>query len=245
MSSTLQDSFCPSSYSKAAQQAHPLLPSMNKLRYDANAYSSDLAQSRSAGGYYLETPMPHCQPCFANDPRMQMGYSGHSECRDRALIDTNSDILGITRKASSAPGCKYQAPRNPNEYCSLVHVPDCTTKVLAVQDTRLTNPPSTLRATGWNRWEWLCANPQDHAILNFETGVDTSIVTKDNHRPRVVVPEDQTAVLPPRKYETADKSAPKWMPKECAEPEGFITQMPNMHWRSCQELDRIQNGCRS
>lgn len=242
---------CPSSDHRTgdrAQNTHPLLPSMNKMRYDASAYEVDLAQSTGAGNYFLDTPMPHCQPCFANDPRMQLGTSGHSECVGKSLIDIDSDLIGITRKASRAPICKYQLPTSPSDICPLAHVPDCTSKVLAVQDTRLNNPPQTLRCTGWNRWEWLCTDPQEHAIMQFDTGIDTSIVTKDNHRPLITKPLDQTVFLPPRKYEAPGDSAPKWVPERCDnssgyDPEAFTSPIPVMHWKTCSENKRIQNGC--
>ena len=236
--------------------SHPLMSSMNKLRYDSLSYTTDIKQSKGPGGYVMETPMPHCQPCFSSDARMQFGRSGHSECSDRSLIDVDSDLIGITRRASRAPSCQYKPPTSPNDICPLRHVPDCTNLVLAVQDTRLNNPPCTLRGTGWNRWEWLCTDPQEHAILSFDTGIDTSIITKDNHRPLITVPLDQTVFMPPRKYESAGASAPQWMPKDTClnpknaaaggrrhyDPDDFITPLPNMHWRSCTEVKKIQEG---
>ena len=40
----------------------------------------------------------------------------------------------------------------------LKHFQDCH---LNSEPTKLSNPPCNLRGTGWNRWEWLCQNPQD------------------------------------------------------------------------------------
>ena len=34
------------------------------------------------------------------------------------------------------------------------------------EETRQSNPPCNLRGTGWNRWEWLCKNPQKHIFWN-------------------------------------------------------------------------------
>lgn len=239
---------CPATdrYLSIQQQrpTHPLLPSLNHLRYDESTYLTDLGQSRGPGSYILETPTPHCKPCFANDAMLKMGTSGHRECEDRLLIDVDSELLGITRKASRTPACQNVAP-----VCAAsVKVPDCTdNSMLPVQDTRLNNPPSTLRGTGWNRWQWLCRNPQEHAIIGFETLVDTSILTKDNHRPMICTPLDQTVFLPPRKYEDPARGAPKWQP-DCPkmdgpyDPNAFTNPIPSMHWRSCEEIAKIQNG---
>ena len=54
---------------------------------------------------------------------------------------------------------------------NLVNAPDLT---LGVTYQRLYNPPCTLRATGWNRWDSLHHNPQD----NFETPFDFFIPTR-------------------------------------------------------------------
>ena len=211
---------------------------MNTLRYDANTYKFDLRQSLGPGAYLLGTPMPHCTPCFANDPRWNNGTSGGSECVDRPLIDVDSDLIGITRRATNDPTCKYL----PTAPCKLSSVPECRAAALPVEDTRLNNPPCTLRGTGWNRWEWLCANPQERALVPFDTRIDTSIVVKDNHRPLLPKPIDQTLAMPPAKGAPAQHGAPEWKPR--CEPE-YLSPIPNVHWRTCSEMDRIQNGCRS
>ena len=210
---------------------------LNGLKYDANTYRFDLKQSVGPGDYVLGTPVPHCRPCFANDSRMHMGTSGNAECADRPLVDVDSELIGITRRATNSPSGKYA----PTPACPLKNVPDCRINTIEVEDTRLNNPPCTLRGTGWNRWEWLCANPQERALLPFDAAVDTSIVTKDNHRPLIQRPLDQTTVLPHGKHDPPSKGAPDWVPS--CKPE-YVSSLPGVHWRTCGELDRIQNGCR-
>ena len=67
---------CPATdrYLSIQQQrpTHPLLPSLNHLRYDESTYLTDLGQSRGPGSYVLETPTPHCKPCFANDAMLRL-----------------------------------------------------------------------------------------------------------------------------------------------------------------------------
>jgi hypothetical protein len=211
---------------------------MNGLRYDVGTYQFDLKQSVGPGDYAIGTPMPHCQPCFANDTRTNNGTSGGSVCQTLSLVDVDSELIGITRRATSSPAGKYL----PTPPCNLSHLPDCRPSILEVEDTRLNNPPCTLRGTGWNRWEWLCTNPQQRALMPFDTMVDTSIVVKDNHRPIISRPLDQTLALPPGKHDKPTRGAPDWMPKCDAE---YISPLPNVHWRTCSELDRIQQGCRA
>eukprot|EP00798_Chlamydomonas_sp_ICE-L_P017274 gene17274-biopygen26187 len=181
---------------------------------------------------------------------MVMGTSGHTECGSKLMVDIDSELLGITRKASRSPACQFQKGAAAQQ-CAKYRTspPDCSSVVLNVQDTRLNNPASTLRGTGWNRWQWLCRNPQEHAIQEFESGIDTTILTKDNHRPLVSVPLDQTVFLPPRKYKSPEQSAPKWQPPpRCSgddaeyAPNDFVNPIPTMHWRTCKEVSRIQHG---
>eukprot|EP00798_Chlamydomonas_sp_ICE-L_P023485 gene23485-biopygen11161 len=179
---------------------------------------------------------------------MVMGTSGHTECGNRLMVDIDSELIGITRKASRSPACQFQ--KGTPECAEYRTSPDCSSVVLDVQDTRLNNPSSTLRGTGWNRWQWLCRNPQEHAIQEFESGIDTTILTKDNHRPVVSVPRDQTVFLPPRKNESPEQSAPKWQTPRCSgdaeyDPNNFVNPIPTMHWRTCKEVSRIQQGCSS
>ena len=212
------------------------LSAMNALRYDANTYEFDLRQSVGPGEYVLGTPVPHCSPCFANDPRNNNGTSGGAVCNDRSLIDVDSDLQGITRRATSSPSGKYL----PTAPCQLTSPPNCVPQNVPIEDTRLNNPPCTLRGTGWNRWEWLCTDPQERALVPFDLMIDTSIVVKDNHRPVLPRPIDQTAAMPPGKHNAPSHGAPQWQPR--CEPE-YVSPIPNVHWRTCGELDRIQNGC--
>ena len=54
---------------------------------------------------------------------------------------------------------------------------DCFT---SSEDTRLSNPPSTLRGTGINRWEWLCKNPQTDIEEPFDYQISSRILSKIN-----------------------------------------------------------------
>lgn len=168
-------------------------PALNKLRYDACTYETDLRQSVGPGHYQLGTPTPHCDPCFASDARVQLGAgSGGSVCSTVPLVDVESDLHNLDRRASRCPARQYQ----PSSACTLTPASECRPRALPTEDTRLSNPACTLRGTGWNRWEWLCQDPQDRALMPFDAMIDTAIVAKDNHRPHLACPIDQTLALP-------------------------------------------------
>jgi hypothetical protein len=205
--------------------------SFNHLRYDVNTYQFDLKASVAPGEYALHTPVPHCRPCFASDARMTLGTTGGAECTDRALVDVESDLINITKRATNCPTGQY-APTKP---CASKGYGDC--RQLPISDSRLNNPPATLRCTGWNRWEWLCTDPQARSLVPFDWNVNTDIVAKDNHRPLLPTPLDPGMALPPGS-KNADPSAgaPQWMPS-CMVPND---DAPIVSWRSCSELDRIR-----
>ena len=56
------------------------------------------------------------------------------------------------------------------------------------EEIRTSNPPCNLRGTGWNRWEWLCMDPQERVLMPFDNMVSNRIIVKDNHRPCVPNP---------------------------------------------------------
>jgi hypothetical protein len=50
------------------------------------------------------------------------------------------------------------------------------------------DPPCTARGSGWNRWEWLCQNPQEGIMLPFDNLVTTRLAAKDSYRPCIPTP---------------------------------------------------------
>lgn len=133
-------------------------------------------------------------------------------------IDVETDLLNINRPATRCPSGKYE-PKCPNcnvvlsgEPCGqgvsdvcyncrstlpkgamcnqdLVNLPDCH---FPVENTRLSNPPSTLRGTGWNRFEYLCLDPQANILFPGEYEIPTRLVFRDNFRPCVRTPKVNT-----------------------------------------------------
>jgi hypothetical protein len=71
----------------------------------------------------------------------------------------------------------------------------------------LSNPPCTLKGTGWNRWEWLCYDPQVKAIIPFEWNTSYRNVVKDNFVPCIELPMDQEPTLP---KENVSTPPPAW-----------------------------------
>ena len=226
-------------------------PAMSSLRNDPGAYKANIDSSVGPGQYVLAPVGAHCQACLTVDPRVNAQHSGDSLCQAQSVVDTESDLKNLTRPATRAPCGLYRGDGNPPTVCgaplggkggATLAYPICNS--IPTVDTRLVNPPCTLRGTGINRFEWLCQDPQKNALMPFDAYIDTSIVTKDNHRPFLARPIDQTLALPNgNKNLCPSVGAPDWIPK-CNNGVGAVNEPPLMLYRSCAEVDRISNGCR-
>ena len=227
--------------------------SFNRLNYDTCEYKQNLAESVGPGEYQINKPPISCEPCYPYPPSVRLQHSGASVDTSKYMIDIDSEMLGITRRASKCPSKKF-LPQS--SYCettsgqpggqgvaagtkscknnlkrgqrcpdsNLTNWKDC---FLPADETRLSNPPCNLRGTGWNRWEWLCLNPQDKVEMPFDSNISNRIIVKDNHRPCIPTP-----ISP---Y----NSLPKGGELPCA-PTGQVcatpTYPPSVHWRKCQQI---------
>ena len=77
-------------------------------------YKHELAESVGTGMYQLEPPN-NCEPCHASDSRIKLQSQGVSISRNTALIDIDSELMGITRNLPSGPDKKY-IPTSDNSF---------------------------------------------------------------------------------------------------------------------------------
>lgn len=210
--------------------------SLTGLPYDNCAYTHKLNESVGAGDYLLNTPRP-CNPCFVVSPGVFVDRFGASLC-EKELIDVNSELLNITRKASECPSQKYLPKAEP--FCNPTHYKEC--EFLTREDTLISNPKCTGKETTVNRWEWLCRNPQDYAIRPFEWFTPNRIVVKDSHRPCVAKPIAQDNALPPKQQNNCPSTLEEqfkegdWVkniPKQVAPPVGSLYAV------SCDNVRRL------
>jgi hypothetical protein len=214
--------------------------SLSSLNNDPCTYKTNLHQSVGIGNYYTGQPRQDCQNCFPEDSQfiigsknigpIEHGISG-STCTDPGLMDMSNELLGLTRPSTNCPKGHYQKkPANKTD-CKLQNRNSC--QMVRTEDTRLSNPPCTLRGTGWNRWEWLCNNPQDNVTMPFDYNISNRIVVKDNHRPVIPKPINQAPILPPlNNSDEMYKSS--WMNVK-SRPTGEPF-MPSTYWKHCDSI---------
>jgi len=205
--------------------------SFSRLNYDTGAYQHSIKESVGPGQYMLETPRSDCGACFVPSPHVRVNTFGDSVC-ERQLMDVDSELSGITRKLTRCPTKQYLP--NEKDYCVAKAPRECND--IDSEDTRLSNPPCTLRSTGWNRWEWLCQNPQDKALVPFEFNINNSLVVKDNHRPCIPRPIDPSSSLPTPSALMPDCPSGNWPVPAAQYPPNKT--LPSIHWRSCDEISK-------
>lgn len=174
------------------------------LGTDSCTYQEKLRRSIGPGMYMLGTPGADCTyDCskdIPSDPSIRYQAYGPGTCVPGSAVNDGSELLGLNYKASKCSADAYMPGKYSTQgtcYAGARGKEANPRSCLApVESTRLSNPPCTLRATGWNRWEWLCWNPQDRAVIPFEWNVSYRIVSKDNHVPCLEEPMDQSGFMP-------------------------------------------------
>jgi hypothetical protein len=184
--------------------------------YDTCSYAYQLAETIGPGVYQLTRPDNQAIPVLPKDPRFIAQSSGASISKNTALIDIDSELIGIGRNLSDCPDRKYMPDGNASFHCGAQtgkvrngcrpgdklcvdnsQVLNFADNGLYSEDTKLSNPPSTLRGTGWNwPFQWLPIDPQSRILHEFDYQINTKILSKDAHRVCLPNPMNQYVVYP-------------------------------------------------
>ena len=177
----------------------------SSLRQDSCSYMEQLRRSVGPGMYMLATPANDCSPCGRDipaDPYLRWQSWGPGFCQPGENVDVGSELRGLNYRNSKCSTDQYL----PSKYqektqgiatpCQAAGQQAARACLAPTEDTRLSNPPCTLRGTGWNRWEWLCEDPQERALIPFEWNTSYRIVAKDNHVPCIPKFIDETMFHP-------------------------------------------------
>lgn len=205
--------------------------SFSKLSYDNCAYEKYLEESTGTGEYMLNTPSVDCgdKHCFFPSPNIRLDKTGVAVCDNKALIDVDSELLGLNMKQVKCP----KERTFDSSFCENKDLKDCDNKFLIAEDTKLSNPSCNLRGTGWNRFDFLHENPQDKAIMGFEREIQNRLIVKDNHRPCLPTPKkDMAQPYDDENCYTDVEYVPETLYKD-------NKAMPFIHWRSCDEIRRL------
>ena len=224
--------------------------SLNRLQYDLCAYKQVLGETTGPGFYQLSTPPNSCKPCHPTDPRVRLQSGGVSLNQNNNLIDIDSELIGISRNLTNCSSRKYLPNNINNTFEENKDSNGCqkTAKICVNEnkepilfdncfkssvDTRLNNPPCNLRGTGWNRWEWLCKNPQANLEEPYDLRINSRLLSKDNHRPCIPKPIDQFLGHPDYNEEPVCEPIQP-LNNACAVP----TSPPSVQWQSLNNIEK-------
>lgn len=216
------------------------------LRTDSCSYDEKLKRSIGPGMYMLMTPANdcglECKRDIPADPSLRFQGWGPNTCTPGSAVDDGSELRGLNYKASKCSADAYTPGKYPIQgKCAVKGTTDPRACTAPTEATRLSNPPCTLRSTGWNRWEWLCFDPQEKALIPFEWNVSYRTVVKDNHTPILEQPMDQSMFIPTAgkaPMATSGTNQVQWQP-----PAGCGAAAPGnpfaASWRTVSEVQRM------
>jgi len=161
---------------------HPGDRAMTRYKYDIGKMVENNDITTGPGRYRLGVPNAYGNAAFVPDATIRMQKWGAAHDMSSTKTDVESDLLNISRPTTKS-ACGQYDPAQGSRH--LTPMPE--TSFPRVYE-RLVDPPCTLRGTGWNRWEWLCQNPQEMAMIPFEHTVNTQQYQKDAYLPQISKP---------------------------------------------------------
>lgn len=151
----------------------PKQQNLTRPRFDDFHQVDDMRITSYAGRYYLNPPDANCPVTFPVEATTRIQMSGASWPVGQWKTDVETDLKGINRFGSRimCDSALYNPETNKMNQIPLQAAADENFPLLF---QRIVNPPCTLRATGWNRWEALPHQPQ----LTYETPFDHFIPSR-------------------------------------------------------------------
>ncbi len=173
---------------------------MNRRTYDGCKTADDLRVTTGPGRYQLDAPPQACNACFAPEPTVRQQAWGASLNNQYIKTDVESDLFNINRPTTRTVCNQYQPDGNKINQAGETSVKECS---FPQTHSRLVDPPCNNRSVGWNRWEWLCDNPQESVMIPFDNLVTTRLQKRDQHRPCIPTPQSAESLLPaPSAYDS-------------------------------------------
>jgi hypothetical protein len=167
--------------------------SWTHLRSDPCHSEDDLRIATGTGRYQLGSPANGTQGVFVPEPTTRIQKWGAAQLVNQQKTDVESDLFNINRTTTKSPCGSYNPNTNKFNGIQPTPMPESS---FPQNFNRLGDPPCTLRGTGWNRFEWLCQNPQENVMIPFDWFVPGRILSKDSHRPCIPKPSNPSPSLP-------------------------------------------------
>jgi hypothetical protein len=159
--------------------ATPKQQALTRPKFDDFHQADDMRITSYSLRYYLGKPNHNCDVSFPVEATTRIQFAGNSFPEGQWRTDVESDLLNIGRLGTRVrcDPTQYNPETNRLNNISLRNAPDSS---VPLTFNKLTNPPCTLRATGWNRWIDMPHQPQ----ATFETPFDFYIPSRDIDKER-------------------------------------------------------------
>jgi hypothetical protein len=168
----------------------PTQQALTRPRNDPFHQEDDMRITSYAMRYQLNPPAANCPTTFPMNATTRIQHSGASWVEGEWKTDVESDLKGIGRFSTKIRcGPQYHPDTNRVNQIPLIHAAD---EEVPLTFARLVDPPATLRASGWNRWQPLFHNPQE----TFETPFDFFIPTRLQDKERYNTHRAQACYTP-------------------------------------------------
>ena len=173
--------------------ASPVTRNWTRNRADDCHITDDTRITTGPGRYSIEAPNGYCNATFAPEPTTRLQKWGNAQVESYVKTDVESDLFNLNRTTSKGVCGLYDPNDNRMNSASKRAIKEAS---FPQTHARLNDPPCTLRGTGWNRWQWLCQNPQENVMMPFDWYVPGRLLHKDAHRPCIPTPLSPKPVLP-------------------------------------------------
>jgi hypothetical protein len=160
-------------------EVSPKQQALTRLRNDDFRQADDQRITSYALRYYLGKPNHQCDVSFPVEATTRIQFAGDSFPQGKWRTDVESDLKNINRLGTRVRSDAHQYTPATNEFNTTPYTaaPDSS---IPMGFNKLTNPPCTLRATGWNRW----IDMPHQAQATFETPFDFLIPSRDLDKER-------------------------------------------------------------
>jgi len=150
-------------------------------RLDPFHQMDDMRITSYALRYYANPPEANCPSMFPVEPTTRIQSQGNSWPAAQWRTDVETDLKGINRYGNRvrAEDKLYNPDTNKFNNTPLEHAQDGT---FPLNFNRLHNPPCTLRATGWNRWQPLFHQPQETFEQPFDYFIPSRTIDKERFK---------------------------------------------------------------
>ncbi len=157
----------------------PPQQSWTRLRTDPFHQVDDMRITSYAMRYYINPPEANCPNTYPVDPTTRIQKNGGGWVSGQWKTDVESDLKGINRVGNRIRAENRLYNPDTNRFNNISYENGVDESVPQTFN-RLFNPPCTLRATGWNRWQPLFHDPQK----TFEQPFDYFIPSRDVDKER-------------------------------------------------------------